>query len=470
VDNSNNLAVFAGPPGAVQLAARAGAQAPDTPAGVRYQGFEFPRLNAQGYVALGSQLTGPGVSLENLRGIFSGPAGAPRLVAREGEAAPGTADGVRYVVLQSGLRDLNDRGDVAFSGQLAGTGVGFGNDSGLWAGPRGGIQLLAREGDRAPGTGGNVSYDSFHFGTVSMNNAGQTVFESGLTNGVNAGNNHAIFYGPPGDVRLAVRLGQQAAGLPDGMRYEVARFPMINDIGVIAFKGVAGGNDGVWVGPPGAFQLIAYGGTRAPDTPDGVTYDLLGSPVLSSTGGVAFVAGLDGPGTGDHDAGLFAGRPGAVGLIARTGQPAPGTEGDVRFANPENFALNREDQVVFLSSLTGSAVNSANDYGIWAFDPGSGLTLVAREGELFDVGGGDLRTVRQLQFLGGEGLTEAGRFGFAADFTDGSSGVFVTIVPEPSSLGAGAVAAVMATLLRQRARRRQSAGVGATGAASKEES
>jgi len=451
VDNTNNLGLFAGPAEAVRLAARNGAQAPDTPPGVRYQGIEAPRVNPAGSVAFGSQLAGPGVVIgENLRGIWTGPVGAPRLVAREGEAAPGTPDGVRYVVLQSGLRDLNDRGDVAFSGQLTGAGVDSSNDSGLWAGPRGAVQLVAREGERAPGTGGNVSYGSFQFGVITVNNSGQTVFENGLTNGVNASNNHAIFYGPPGDVRLAVRLGQQAAGLPAGARYESARTPTINDAGHIAFTGVAGGNSAIWAGAPDALQLVAYGGTQAPGAPEGVTYYLMGPALLSSSGGIAFTSGLRGPGTGDNDAGLFAGTAGSVSLVARTGDAAPGTEPGVRFDDPENFAINGAGQVVFQSPLTGQGLTDANDRGIWAFDPAAGLALVVREGEPFDVGGGELRTIRELQFVGREGLTDAGRFGFAATFTDGSAGVFVTVVPEPAPVAIAVVAAGAVAFLRRR--------------------
>lgn len=453
VDITNNLAIYAGPPGAVQLAARRGAQAPDTPQGVRFFQFGFPRVNADGLVAFESQLTGPGVVIgenQNLRGIWSGPVGAPRLVAREGDPAPGTPDGVRYLVLQSGLRDLNDRGEVSFSGQVTGPGVTFANDSALWAGPRGGVQLVARDGSPAPGTSGGVNYGSFQFGVIHLNNSGQTAFENGLAGPVNGSNNHAIFYGPPGDVRLAVRLGQQAAGLPEGLRYESARNPRLNDAGQIAFAGVAGGKSAVWAGLPGALELVAYGETRAPGTPDGVTYYLMDSPTLSSSGQVAFRSALRGPGTNQNDTGIFAGTPGSVRLVARNGQDAPGTDPVVRFANPENFAINGAGQVVFLSPLAGAGITTANDYGIWAYDPVEGLALVAREGHPFDVGGGELRTISLLQLLSGESLTDAGQFGFAADFTDGSSGVFVTVVPEPGAATLLVLASVTMLLPGQR--------------------
>ena len=452
VANQNDLALFAGAFGDVRLVARMDSQAPDTPAGVLYSSFgSMPLINSAGNVAFGAQLKGPGVVIgENINGIWAGPRDSVRLIAREGEPAPGLPEGVRYVVLQTGLRDWNDVGDLAFSGQVAGPGVTSANDSAAWAGRPGNIQLVARDGSPAPGTSGGVNYGSFQFAVIHINNSGQTVFENGLTGLVNASNNRAIFFGPPGNVQLAARLGQQAAGLPAGVRYETMRFPQINDTGQIVFTGHAGGNAGIWAGVPGAFQLVAYGGAQAPGTPPGVNYYLMANPIISSSGGVAFPAALRDSNGEDLGGGLFAGMPGSVKLIARRGDGAAGTGPGITFQGSENFALNGAGQVVFLASLIGPGVTSANDYGIWTTDPlapAGPLVLLAREGLPFDVGGGEFRTIDQLQFIGGHGLNDAGQITFVATFTDGSGGVFVTPVPEP---GLGAVAAASAILLLRR--------------------
>jgi hypothetical protein len=471
VTAQNNIALYAGMPGAVRLLARAEAEAPDTPPGVLFNAFgTIPLVNSAGNVAFGAELKGPGVVTgenQNLRGIWAGSPGAVRLIAREGDPAAGAPEGVRYSVLQSGLRVWNDVGHVAFSGQVTGAGVSAANDSGLWAGSPGNIQLVARDGSPAPGTGGGVSYGSFQFGVIQINNAGQTVFENGLAGPVNASNNHAIFSGPPGGVQLAARLGQQAAGLPAGVRYEAMRNPRINDQGQIVFTGTASGHAGIWAGLPGAFQLVAYGGGQAPGTPEGVSYHDMGLPIVSSSGGVAFPASLRNPNGQDLGEGLFAGVPGSVQLIARRGADAAGTEPGVAFQRPENFALNGAGQVVFLASLTGPDVTEANDYGIWSTDPlnpGGPLLLVAREGGLFDVGGGDLRTISELRFLGdavsGSALNDAGQFAFAARFTDGSGGVFVTGVPEPGAAAVTASVTAGAALLRRRQRHNYQARAG----------
>ena len=62
-------------------------------------------------------LTGSGVTSENARAIYAGPLAAPQLVARTGDAAPGTPAGVNYSDLSA--RTLNDAGQVAYSAVLA---------------------------------------------------------------------------------------------------------------------------------------------------------------------------------------------------------------------------------------------------------------------------------------------------------------------------------------------------------------
>jgi hypothetical protein len=79
---------------------------------------------------------------------------------------------------------------------------------------------------------------------------------------------------------------------------------------------------------------------------------------------------------------------------------------------------------------------------LYGFDPASGLHLIAREGRLFEVAPGDLRTVSTILFAGNAGtgdgrpigINNAGEVVFRLTFTDGSSGIFLTGVPEPAAL------------------------------------
>jgi hypothetical protein len=76
------------------------------------------------------------------------------------------------------------------------------------------------------------------------------------------------------------------------------------------------------------------------------------------------------------------------------------------------------------------------------FDPASGLHLIAREGQAVEVAPNDFRVFSAIFHNGGaatgEGrpisINDSGQVGFTLLFTDGSSGIFLTAVPGPSSV------------------------------------
>lgn len=87
---------------------------------------------------------------------------------------------------------MNSAGSLAFQSEPDGTGVTSANDTALWTGLPGAIQLIAREGDTAPGTGGAA------FGHISASpriaDDGAVVFTTPLTGaGVTTHNNAAVW-------------------------------------------------------------------------------------------------------------------------------------------------------------------------------------------------------------------------------------------------------------------------------------
>ena len=99
--------------------------------------------------------------------------------------------------------------------------------------------------------------------------------------------------------------------------------------------------------------------------------------------------------------------------------------------------INRRGQTAFTATLSGGNVDETNDEGLWATDLDGELHLVVRTGDLFDVDDGPsivLKTVRSLSFFSGwgnessvgSGFNDRGQIAFQADFTDFSSGVFVS--------------------------------------------
>ena len=111
--------------------------------------------------------------------------------------------------------------------------------------------------------------------------------------------------------------------------------------------------------------------------------------------------------------------------------------------------MNGIGQVAFTATLVGTG-STANDSGIWFTDAVGNLTLLVREGDLFDVDDGpgqDLRTVAHISRSNfqasrrgdGEdgtssGFNDRGELAFLLNFTDISSGIFMLNVPEPASL------------------------------------
>ena len=233
---------------------------------------------------------------------------------------------------------LNGVGQIAFGGWLFGTGViEFSNDRGIWSeGGGSGLALVARTGDPAPGTDDGLNFNAFGDPLGSpfpvINGAGQTAFGGQLTGaGVTFANRRGIW--------------SEGGGL--------------------------------------GLALVAREGSQAPGTDDGVNFTLISTPVLNGAGQVAFRASLDGAGVDNTNIeGIWSeGGGSGLALVARKGDPAPGTAVGVNFSNFLSPVINGAGQIAFVGFLTGEGVDATNDRGIWSEGGGSGLALVARKGD-----------------------------------------------------------------------------------------
>jgi hypothetical protein len=319
------------------------------------------------------------VSSANNEGIWSEGTGSLQLVARTGSAAPGAASGVDFHRLDNPA--LNAAGQTAFSADIRGSGVSPANNAGIWSEGSGSLDLAAREGDQAPGTPSGATYLFLQI-LPPLNAAGQTAFAASLT----------------------------GSGVTNANR------------------------EGIWSEGSGSLSLVARGGDSAPGTPNGVLYDELFGPSLNAAGYTAFKATLTGGAVGAINQGIWSDASGSRVLVARTGDQAPGTPSGVNFSEFFGPALNAAGQTAFLATLTGSGVTGGNDRGFWATDANGATQLIAREGDLLEVAPGDFRTISLLSFFGNSGngdgrrsgFNDVGQLAFLADFTDGSSGIFVS--------------------------------------------
>jgi hypothetical protein len=151
----------------------------------------------------GARLAGPGVVPENDSAILTGSAGGLSVVAREGEAAPGTS--ASYGELRSQLAVSID-GQVAFVGALAGAGIGPQNNSAIYLAEGASRTLVAREGDPVPGLAG-VQFAGF--GTPMLAPVGELGFIANLRGqDVTPTNNRALLLRDgAGRLEVAVRCG-----------------------------------------------------------------------------------------------------------------------------------------------------------------------------------------------------------------------------------------------------------------------
>jgi hypothetical protein len=469
--------------GSLHFVAALGQQAPGLPDGVTYSLETFYYFNRRllisdtGITAFAAYVTGPGVDVTNGVGISSSGPGGSAFVVRSGEQAVGTPAGVAYDFNPSfNSLVINDAGQVAFFSGLTGTSVDSTNDYGIWAQRNGGLRLVAREGNHAPGTSDAVNFSgNFAFDKgIALNKFGQTAFKASLTgSGVDSTNNSGIWSEGSGNLALVARTDSQAPGMPSGANFSfLSTYPALNGAGQTAFRGfVSGGgvdstnNQGIWSETSGSLALAVRSGDHAPGTPDDVNFSSIfdDNPRLNDAGQIAFFATLAGPSvvTGNNSLGLWSGAPASLGLVARVGEHAPGTADGVFFRNFANsidggitnlrtLMFNAAGQTAIFALLAGSGITSSNDLGIWATDRNGTLQLIAREGDLLEVAPGDSRTISTLTFLGdrftystgnADGRPSAfnnlGQIAFQASFTDGTSGIFVSnrvAVPEPSTI------------------------------------
>jgi hypothetical protein len=496
----------------IRKVAVTGDSAPGAGAGVTYSGFGFtesetPGINAAGDVTFIAYLQGGPVSFNNDSGMWVGSPGEIELLFREGQVtpglsgqtfaepttiahtngsgesmffqipnvfeppntlwigrastlailaksqmqAPGTPPETRFASFPSFANNLSGG---AFPARLTGGGVTAANDLGFWTGTAGNISLVAREGDRAPGTPDDVIFDDLYVSVLPVNAAGQIVFPAFLSGpGVHNGNVLGIWRGAPGNVLLVARQQGPAPGMPSGVNFRIFHStPTINSAGHVAFKATITTSPlsmSVWSGPPGGLQLVMRVGEQVPGASAGVVYadfptaTLFDPFALNSAGEVAVTARVSGPGiTAENDTGIWHGFPGTVRTVFREGDPAVRAGAGVLFgdAMTGQFALNDRGDVVFYNVLKGPNVTTENDGSLWFADRAGSLFLIAREGEPVQVAPGNSRTISSIRFKGGSNDENGLRCGFNDNreaafyvFFDGGNdrGIFVA---QPAAL------------------------------------
>ncbi len=143
-----------------------------------------------------------------------------------------------------------------------------------------------------------------------------------------------------------------------------------------------------------SFHKVALTGEAAPGTETGTVFATFTTPLnhsimrpaIDELGNVAFIALLAGPAVDDSNrSGIWSDAAGPLGLVVRTGMPAPGTPPGIVFSGVPSEYLPFPPKlggghVAFAGELSGPGITFANQFGVWAqqSDP---VVLIARNGD-----------------------------------------------------------------------------------------
>lgn len=431
--------------GALALVGREGFAAPTGPAGALYRRLARPVLNDAGaFGYAGAMREGvAGVTLDDNDGLWSNGGGGAALLAREGTQAVGTAAGVEFATLFDST--MNNSGQSAFRATLSGAGVTAANDDGVWSQKQGLLGLIARAGNAAPGTPAGVNFDRFTAGLPSINDAGNVSFRGIVAGaGVTTANDTGLWVERSGALSLVAREGNQAAGLEAGTNFSAFSDPVLNAAGQTAFVatlvgGVNAKNVALFAETGNVPAVVLRKGDAAPNVPAGSVFANFASPLFNASNDFAFQATISGPNvTTLNNDGIWIKQDGVLKPIALEGNAAPGLGDGALFNSFSELAMNANGQIAFFATLTGIGVSGDIDGGIWATTASGELRLIAREGTPLAP---SQPIIGELYFAGGSnnedgqrsGFNDRGELAFLATIVGGGSSIAVSDVVVPSS-------------------------------------
>jgi hypothetical protein len=304
VNSTNDRGIWFYDSGLLTKVARGGDEVPGMP-GVRFGYVTTPLLNDAGQLAFRSTLAEDRVVPYN-EAIWVGSPGSLDLVARAGSHAPDTPSDVKF----SGFGNpaLNDAGQTAFFAGLVSSGDDPAYQSGIWSEGSGRLALVALEGAQAPGAPNGVTFRNFPY--VVLNNRGNTAFRATDFRGEpDASGAEGIWSDVTGELAAVAVAETQAVGTPPGVMFRDFGGPVMNDAGQVVFaasifgNGVDFTNDvGVWATDrTGQLQLIMRAGDVVEVAPgDFRTVRILSPSAFNNVGQLAFLARF-----ADNSEGIF---------------------------------------------------------------------------------------------------------------------------------------------------------------------
>jgi hypothetical protein len=380
-----------------KLIAYSSLAAPGTNGAVFGGSFGNPEVSEDGTVTFSADVAGGDViSATNSRGFFRGTSVDDlSMVVRWGDPAPGLPGLTLFSPTTChgpGNLRISPLGTTLWTSPLNNStnDVPANAATALFGGDPGNLALVAREGDVAPGTGGAVysgdlTATSIQFTAINRN--GSVLFQEGLAGtGITTANNAALFTGPIGFLSVVARKGDvvlpgpvTAAGFPSIIQMDNSRRALYTMS--LAGAGVTAANDAsLWLYTPGVGStMLVREGQSAPGTggatfssADGSWLPLVGPNSFSSSGQYEFTTELQGgdvSGTTNDQAIYVGDLSGGLTLLARKGDPAPGTDAYFLGFNFAYSALNSSGAVLIVGGVTGGTSTQDNYLCVWIATP-----------------------------------------------------------------------------------------------------
>jgi hypothetical protein len=435
---------------AVQLLYKGGDQAPGLTSGINFSVNTFAAFDSYGNAANGqatfrSYVEGPGVDISNRVGIWYRDLSSTDLVVRTGNQPVDTPVGAVFSTLNSPR--LSDSGHAAYSGQVKFAGSHL--LTGLWRWNRSsGSAVLAKTTTAAPGTTANFVGVSW---PGSINDTGTVLFNGELdsSTGFNYGSSDdtGLWLGTPGAVQLVVKSGDVAPGYASNVNIELIGQFVLNDAGDVAFKTMVAGPSGfrenaLYEASQGVLTRIAYQGMSAPGAGAGATF-VAPQPVnINNNGAILFTSEvMRSCSETCPTKGLWIAQSGTiVPILLNKSGPLPGLPSNFDLAEVGSVAVNDLDQVVFQCTV----FNGNNYNAVFGWTEQDGVFPIALPGAQFEVSLGQYRTAIDGYLACVDGntsngptstsLTNSGQTVVGIGFSNGTAGLFSAQFQSLSSL------------------------------------
>ena len=396
IDDSNNNGFWVGYPGDLQLVIREGQQVPGMAEGIRFASFlndSTLRLNSSGEFIITKTITGPDITEANNRVLLYGQGDQIVVLLRQGDPAPGMAEGIFIGYLNNPL-EITDKGKFVFRIDLTGDSISDGNDFSLWMGDKDAQSLFIQEGDPAPGFDpGTV----FSMGGIDLLNNGVVTLTGDYT-GTESGS--AVWRGEQGDLSILFNVGDPVPGM-DGYTFESFIKPKSNISGHFSFGSrIKSEETGEYISATffhdgQTTSMVFIDGMDAPGLTNGEVIRLGGVPqhnsfnsqgyvVLSMTGSSGNV--LEGPEvTEDNEIAAFAGYSDDIKLVFREGDITPDSNScpvieETGFAR---VSLNNMNQAIFSAQMRDNPATGLTS-GLFRWQDGEVYNFL-REGDVIEI-------------------------------------------------------------------------------------